>query len=107
MVSLKALNASLEERNHLNALRDIEVKTNLCTLDSRMELLNVKHENLEMTVCQKKVAQGKRSFACNKLESLYNLKPTVEKFGQASFDLKESLKGVKLALNMDARNSMF
>lgn len=47
-VSLKALNPSLEERNHLNVLRDLGVKTHLWTLDSRVELLNGKHENLEM-----------------------------------------------------------
>lgn len=88
-------------------------------MDTKLELLNVKLENIEMTVdslvadmneCmkqmhQKKTTKGKRSVTCNRKEALCMIDLTLEKFGQASSDLRAALNGVKEALALGIRSS--
>lgn len=73
----------------MNALRDLEVKTHLRTLDLRMELLSTKHENLLMSMDNlatdmmkykqqeghTKSVRGKKRLIRTKLEVLHKLDP--------------------------------
>lgn len=83
-------------------------------MDSKLEILNVKEENLELTVdslvedlnacmqqaCQKKEARGKQSISHSKKEAFHMLDLILEKFGKASSDLKATLNGAKEALTL-------
>lgn len=48
--SLKAWNELWCERNRYNKLREMEIKTYLWMMDTKLALLNVKQENMEMIV---------------------------------------------------------
>ena len=90
----------------------MDIRTHLSTIYTKLKLLNVKHENMEMTVdslvadlneCmkkihQKEIAKGKISIFSNRKEALHKLEPTLEKTGQASSDYRATLKGEKEAL---------
>ena len=106
--SLNYLNATWEERNIYNELRELEIKSHLENMDKKLEILNLKHEHMQLIVDslvadlnkhvnqkhENKQEKGKTSVARDREE-------TLEKFSQASFDLRETLDGENEALDFD------
>lgn len=49
-LSIKASSYSPDERNWLDGLRDLKIKSHLHTLELKIELLSTKHENIQMSM---------------------------------------------------------
>ena len=50
MESLKDINAERNERNIYNDLRSLEIKSHPWTVDNKLEILRLKHKNMELIV---------------------------------------------------------
>lgn len=50
MKIIKNLNSTLNERDIYNERRELEMKSHIQTMDNKMEILSLKHENIELTM---------------------------------------------------------
>lgn len=106
----------MNETDKYNGLRNLEIKVHLHTMDKKLELLWLKHKNLELAfdslsnnmnerlnmLHENKHSLGKRNVSRDRKEMVSSwLESTLEYFFQASFDLQVALGGANEALAFD------